>query len=149
MRMKGFLLVGLIILFAVAIVIPLYYFTSSKSKVTTNRIFLSRSTQDGIRPVVTFMLSAQKIYGYTGNDISESKEYDLDEIRSLLEEKKKQVSKDSVFVLIIPYEDATYQTTADVLHEMTVNEIRNYSMREPSGDELAFLKNLTTTNDRY
>ena len=62
------------------------------------------------------------------------------EIRNSIKEALNKYSIDSLYVIIKPSEKASYKSTIDILDEMTINNIKHFSMEDLTKNEQDFLK---------
>jgi len=92
---------------------------------------------------VTLLINKQSVYAYPGNDISKGKKYSWNgvSLRLYLLQMKQALGR-KLFVAIKSSPDATYKNTVDILDEMTINDIKLYSLLEMSKEEENFINQL-------
>ena len=95
--------------------------------------------------ITIIVFKNDRLYCYTGNDLNHGKEFSFkteNSIREFLLQRKKEVNADDFAVVIKAASNASYKTTVDVLDEMKINNIKNYSMLEVSAAEERFINEL-------
>ena len=95
--------------------------------------------------ITIIIFKNDRLYCYTGNDLNNGKEFSFEtgnSIRQFLLQRKKEVNVDDFAVVIKAASNASYKTTVDVLDEMKINNIKNYSMLELSVAEERFINEL-------
>ena len=62
------------------------------------------------------------------------------DLRKIILDKKKTTPADDLYIIIKPDKDATYKNAVDVLDEMTINDIKRYSMVDPTPEEYKLIQ---------
>jgi hypothetical protein len=86
------------------------------------------------------LLKDEKIIGYYGDLIKESRSASVNETGKLIADGFKMFSKDSLVVLIKPTKEASYESTVYVLDHVAKNRVEKYSMTDLNKQEKEFLK---------
>lgn len=150
MRKKTLLIVVVIFIF-IAMPVAFFFLTTKMATPATMTLVAPKTEGRGKNlsklenTITLWLLSGDKIYAYTGNDSAGGKKYEYKEIRAYLIQQKKQ-NGDSISVVIKKSEFATYKNTVDILDEMTINNIKNFSLFELSKDEEKLVENLNQRN---
>lgn len=87
--------------------------------------------------IQAIILSSDKIYCYPGENLDSGHVYSLlntNSFRKFLQTQKKQFG-DSLLVILKPAINAGYNSTVDVLDEMSINEIQKYVLLELTSEE--------------
>jgi biopolymer transport protein ExbD len=94
--------------------------------------------------ITILIYDENKIYSYKGADISVGAKYSYSGTNSIREylKKKKNEEKDNLIVIIKPLNSSTYKGVVGILDEMSVNDIKKYSLIDPSDDDEQFIKQL-------
>ena len=144
-----------LMLIAIAILaiacIGFYMFTATRSSPTHMTLYMPKdSEKDSIdryselkTKLTLILLKDNRVFGYYGDFINGGKSVLISETDKLIEDGWKMFSKDSLVVVIKPSETASYKETVDMLDQMSLNDIKKYSMTDLSKEEKEFInKNL-------
>jgi hypothetical protein len=88
-----------------------------------------------INTKLTLILTKELIYAYKANNVNDGVEYPYDKVHGLIEEESKKYSSNELVVIIKPTKEALYKNIVDVLDEMTINDIKKYSLQEMTREE--------------
>src|SRR5665213_1867064 len=125
------------------LLITFFIFTTTLAEPTSMNLAMPKDTKDpNLENKVkesgslTLMLGkGNVIYYYFGNDPTKMQTTGYKDVRKVILDKKKNTPADDLYIIIKPDKDATYKNAVDVLDEMTINDIRRYSMVDPTPDE--------------
>jgi hypothetical protein len=91
-------------------------------------------------------------YGYFGNDITGGSNFEIQKAQNIILEGIKKFTIDSLVILIKPAKEAPYNSTIEILDQMTANRVEKYLMTDPDKKEKEFLKidesNCCSTSER-
>jgi hypothetical protein len=93
---------------------------------------------------LTLILYDKGVYAYRGNRITEGKRFlAIDSmLRKYILEVKRAVPEVKFTVVIKPEKTATYRNTVDALDEMTINDIKRYSLEDMSESDQQIIDRL-------
>ena len=139
---KLILLIAAVALIGVA---GFFVFTSTMSSPTTMKIERFKDKGDANQEITTstltlVLLDKDIVYSYYGKEFKNGKRTSLANVRDVIKEGVNKFSTDSLRIVIKPTLKATYKNTIDILDEMTINGIKNYSMNDPSKEEESLAK---------
>jgi hypothetical protein len=108
------------------------------------KLFLPKEESEHIdvssgKGLVVLILNEDEAYAYNGANMKKGSKYTYKELGLYLATKK---SRSDFFVVIKPGEKSSYKSTVDMLDLMTVEEVRNYKMEDPTKEEQAFINEL-------
>ena len=85
-----------------------------------------------------------KLYSYKGSNITAGSKYSLGKENSIRDylQKMKAYEKDDLVVIVKPLNSSSYKGVVDILDEMSINDIKKYSLVDPSKDDEQFIKQL-------
>lgn len=85
-----------------------------------------------------------KLYSYKGSNITAGSKYSFGKENSIRDylQKIKADEKDDLVVIIKPLTSSSYKSVVDILDEMSINDIKKYSLVDPSKDDEQFIKQL-------
>src|SRR5688572_13026009 len=140
-----------LILLTVAILaiasIGFFIFTTTLSSPTALNLYMPKDSTDSIdeyssarTKLTLILLKDDKIFGYYGDSIKEGRSVPRSDAGKLITEGFEMFSKDSLVVIIKPAKEASYKATVDMLDQMTINNIKKYSMTDLTKQEKEFLK---------
>ena len=123
-----------------------FVFTIGTSKPTKMQLFEPKENQDTAQQykssdpaALTLILDKNDIiYYYEGElavDGSNMKSSSFSDIRKIIVEKSQSTDSSKFVVLIKPSEKASYKNTVDILDEMTIDNVKRYSMIDLSPRE--------------
>ena len=131
--------------------IGFFIFTTSSAKPTSLKLFEPKETDNAelksnTNPAnnLTILLGKNDaVYYYEGelaSDGSNLKSCDLKAIRNVIVNKKATTNENELLVIIKPANEATYKNTVDILDEMTINNVKRYSMVDISSTEAELIQ---------
>jgi biopolymer transport protein ExbD len=91
--------------------------------------------------IIILMYNGNNIYAYSGTNISNGKKYNYNSINSLLKKRKNSLG-DHFIVFIKTDANVQYKSTVDMLDQMTINDIKKYSLTELNDNEKSFIKQI-------
>lgn len=148
--MKRPVIIGLLIAMGVIIAITWFFKrTVTQSKPTAMKLFLPKedtvavdSTSSSVINLLLF--NDNEIYAYRGTEYSKGAIFKTTDksFRDYLIQVKKEVNDSSFAVIIKPLTSATYKNTVNVLDEMTINDIRRYSMVDANEHDQKIIESL-------
>jgi hypothetical protein len=100
----------------------------------------SKDYRDVSTKLTLIILENEKLFAYEGTDANTGKFYAFGEIRQLIRQVKGKYSKKEFVVIIKPVKNAGYKVTVDILDEMVINQIGNYSISEILPEEKKMLR---------
>jgi biopolymer transport protein ExbD len=62
------------------------------------------------------------------------------DLRKIILDKRKTTPADDLYIIIKPDKDATYKNAVDVLDEMYIDDIKRYSMVDPTPEEYKLIQ---------
>ena len=85
-----------------------------------------------------------KLYCYKGSNITAGLKFSLGKVNSIRDylQKMEADKKDDLVVIIKPLSSSSYKGVVDILDEMSINDIKRYSLVDPLKDEEQFVKQL-------
>ena len=89
---------------------------------------------------LTLILQGDDIYAFEGSELAKGRLIQKQNIRTTIQAAKRKYASSRFVVIIKPSAKATYQNTVDLLDEMTINKIEQYSLEELSSEEKQLLK---------
>ncbi len=130
------------------LLITFFIFTTTLAEPTSMNLAMPKDTKDPnlLNKVkesgsLTLMLGkANVIYYYFANDPTKMQTTGYKDVRKVILDKKKNTPADDLYIIIKPDKDATYKNAVDVLDEMTINDIKRYSMVDPTADEYKLIQ---------
>ncbi len=130
------------------LLITFFIFTTTLAEPTSMNLAMPKDTKDpNLENKVkesgslTLMLGkGNVIYYYFGNDPTKMQTTGYKDVRKVILDKKKSTPADDLYIIIKPDKDATYKNAVDVLDEMTINDIKRYSMIDPTPDEYRLIQ---------
>lgn len=134
------------------LLITFFIFTTTLAEPTSMNLAMPKDTKDpNLENKVkesgslTLMLGkGNVIYYYYGSDPTKMQTTGYKDVRKLILDKKKSTPVDDLYIIIKPDKDATYKNAVDVLDEMTINDIKRYSMIDPTPDEYKLIQQTET-----
>jgi biopolymer transport protein ExbD len=107
------------------------------------KLFLPREKSDVVVPsdktLIVLIINEHEAYAYNGTNMKNGSKCGYEELGSYLATKK---SRSDFLVVIKPGEKSTYKSTVDILDLMTVHEVKNYKMEEPTKEEQTLINEL-------
>lgn len=130
------------------LLITFFIFTTTLAEPTSMNLAMPKDTKDPnlLNKVkesgsLTLMLGKSNvIYYYFGNDPTKMQTTGYKDVRKIILDKKKNTPADDLYIIIKPDKDATYKNAVDVLDEMTINDVKRYSMIDPTPDEYKLIQ---------
>jgi biopolymer transport protein ExbD len=130
------------------LLITFFIFTTTLAEPTSMNLAMPKDTKDpNLENKVkesgslTLMLGkGNVIYYYFGNDPTKMQTTGYKDVRKVILDKKKSTPADDLYIIIKPDKDATYKDAVDVLDEMTINDIKRYSMVDPTPEEYKLIQ---------
>ncbi|MEO7120091.1 MAG: biopolymer transporter ExbD [Ginsengibacter sp.] len=130
------------------LLITFFIFTTTLAEPTSMNLAMPKDTKDPnlLNKVkesgsLTLMLGkGNVIYYYFANDPTKMQTTGYKDVRKIILDKKKNTPADDLYIIIKPDKDATYKNAVDVLDEMTINDIKRYSMVDPTADEYKLIQ---------
>jgi biopolymer transport protein ExbD len=118
------------------LLITFFIFTTTMSKPTAMKMFLPDETGSPTptksSQALTLLLGRNDmVYYYEGESPEDpSKIYiaNFKKIREIIIDKKHSLKSDKMVVLIKPQKESTYKNTVDALDEMTINDVKHFSV---------------------
>jgi biopolymer transport protein ExbD len=117
------------------LLITFFIFTMAMSKPMGLKIFLPKSVPDSERTTIpesgalTILLGRDRqVYYYEGRDPQFMQRVNENEIRQVIQDKKKKSDPEKFRVLIKPGKESDFHTLVHLLDEMTINEVKKYAM---------------------
>lgn len=94
------------------------------------------------------LLGNDSVYCYQDSNYKKGAFYSLGGTNSFRKEllRFKKMKANKFTVIIKPTESATYKSRVDILDEMTINNIKNYSLVSVADEELSFIKTKNSNN---
>jgi biopolymer transport protein ExbD len=104
----------------------------------------NRRVRNNSDSILTLLLTANKVYYYTGNSGTgkEVNTISYKAVRNMVGKHKKMYG-DKIVVVIKPHQNCSYKNTVDILDEMTINDIKKYSLVDLSTADMKFLGDIT------
>jgi biopolymer transport protein ExbD len=143
------IIVIVVILLGAAITVSSFIFTSTMSEPTSMQFITPKNTDTAsanyLKPesvLTIILLKDGKVFYYSGNEITKGKTVAFPALREVIVTKKNNTSLKDFIVFIKPSEGATYKNTVDVLDEMTINDIKKYSIVEITPNEINYINSL-------
>ncbi|HEY5406321.1 MAG TPA: biopolymer transporter ExbD [Ginsengibacter sp.] len=130
------------------LLITFFIFTTTLAEPTAMNLNMPKDTKDpNLENKVkesgslTLMLGKSNvIYYYYGSDPTKMQTTGYKDLRKIILDKRKSTPADDLYIIIKPDKDATYKNAVDVLDEMTINDIKRYSMVDPTPDEYKLIQ---------
>ncbi len=91
--------------------------------------------------ITILMYKGNNIYAYSGTNISNGEKYNSNSISTLLKKRKNSLG-DHFIVFIKTDSNVQYKSTVDMLDQMTINDIKKYSLTELNDNEKSFIKQI-------
>jgi biopolymer transport protein ExbD len=108
--------------------------------------------QNTDKKLTLVLLKNNMFYGYFGNDITGGSNFEIQKAQNIILEGIKKFTIDSLVILIKPAKEAPYNSTIEILDQMTANRVEKYLMTDPDKKEKEFLKidesNCCSTSER-
>lgn len=131
------------------LLITFFMFTTTMSSPTAMDLFMPKDTenkneQTKVKESGVFSIligDEDKVYFYEGQ-LKQVEDLKLSNFKSIRADllKKKQTTDTTDFVVIIkPAKTASYKAVVDVLDEMTINEIKRYTLVDITQEELEYI----------
>ena len=95
--------------------------------------------------LILWLLSNDKVYAFNGGEFAEGKKFDAKDLRKILVDQKKQYG-DRLAVSIKTTKHNSYQNAITVLDEMSINNIKEYTIRPATQKEETLLETLNPKN---
>ena len=129
------------------LLITFFIFTTTMSRPTAMKVYLPDDKGDETEVkesgTITLLLGENNIiYYYEGqftSDVSKLHSSTFVGIRDVIINKKKSVKPEDFVMIIKPQKESVYKNTVDALDEMTINEVKHYSLGEVSEAEEALM----------
>jgi len=147
MRKKTILLL-IVILTLIVAPVAFFYFTTRMAAPEPLTIVASETETVNVnskRQIILWLLAGDQVYTYEDDDHKSGRKLNYNELRSFLINKKQQF-KDELSVVIKKSERASYKNTVDALDEMTINNVKDYTLTELSKEEEKLVGNLNQHN---
>lgn len=115
------------------LLITFFIFTTTMSKATVVKLSVPKDSEQFL-PIkksgaLTILLKRNdQIRYFFGSDSTNSMITNYHDLRQVILAKKKATTTDDLFIIIRPEGDASYENTMNVLNEMTINDIRRYTI---------------------
>lgn len=130
------------------LLITFFIFTTTLAEPTAMNLNMPKDTDkpDEVNKVkesgsLTLMLGKSNvIYYYYGSDPTKMQTSGYKDLRKIILDKRKTTPVDDLYIIIKPDKDATYKNAVDVLDEMTINDIKRYSMIDPTPEEYKLIQ---------
>ena len=145
---KKFILIILLIGVVIIISITFFIFTTTMSQPTAMKLLLPKSDPTAVdstsKTAISLLLfNDDDVYAYQGTEYSKGAIYKTTgSLREYLIQIKKEANDRSFAVIIKPLTSATYKNTVNVLDEMTINNIRRYSMIDANEQDQKIIESL-------
>jgi biopolymer transport protein ExbD len=121
------------------LLITFFIFTTTMSTPSTMDLFMPKDTKQDEElnkakesGALTIMMGKDNhLYYYEGKlapDASNFTSSNFKEIRDVIIKKKKNTPIEDLVVVLKPNEEATYKNTVDMLDEMTINQVKRFSL---------------------
>lgn len=96
------------------------------------------------KEITILIYDENKLYSYKGTNISLGAKYSYDNPNSIREylKKMKDQQKDELVVIIKPLNSSNYKGVINIMDEMSINDIKKYSLVDPSDTDEQFIKQL-------
>ena len=95
----------------------------------------------GKNDITILLYNEDGIYAYSGTNLNSGNKYNYNSIRNLLKERKTKMG--NRFGVFIKEGDAgNYKNTTNMLDQMAINDIKNYTLAETTESEKNFIKQL-------
>jgi biopolymer transport protein ExbD len=130
------------------LLITFFIFTTTMAQPTAMNLNMPKDTDkpDELNKVkesgaLTIMMGkGDVVYYYFGSDPTKLQTTGYKDIRKIILDKKKTTPVDDFYITIKPDKDATYKNAVDILDEMAINDIKRYSMVDPTDDEYKLIQ---------
>ncbi len=130
------------------LLITFFIFTTTMAQPTAMNLNMPKDTDkpDELNKVkesgaLTIMMGkCDVVYYYFGSDPTKLQTSGYKDIRKIILDKKKITPVDDFYITIKPDKDATYKNAVDILDEMAINDIKRYSMIDPTDDEYKLIQ---------
>jgi biopolymer transport protein ExbD len=130
------------------LLITFFIFTTTMAQPTAMNLNMPKDTDkpDELNKVkesgaLTIMMGkGDVVYYYFGSDPQKMQTTGYKDIRKIILDKKKTTPVDDFYITIKPDKDATYKNAVDILDEMAINDIKRYSMIDPTADEYKLIQ---------
>ena len=130
------------------LLITFFIFTTTMAQPTAMNLNMPKDTDkpDELNKVkesgaLTIMMGkGDVVYYYFGSDPTKLQTTGYKDIRKIILDKKKTTPVDDFYITIKPDKDATYKNAVDILDEMSINDIKRYSMVDPTEDEYKLIQ---------
>ncbi len=130
------------------LLITFFIFTTTLAEPTAMNLNMPKDTKDpNLENKVkesgslTLMLGKSNvIYYYYGSDPTKMQTSGYKDLRKIILDKRKTTPADDLYIIIKPDKDATYKNAVDVLDEMTINDIKRYSMIDTTPEEYKLIQ---------
>jgi len=130
------------------LLITFFIFTTTLAEPTAMNLNMPKDTDkpDEVNKVkesgsLTLMLGKSNvIYYYYGSDPTKMQTTGYKDLRKIILDKRKTTPIDDLYIIIKPDKDATYKNAVDVLDEMTIEDIKKYSMVDPTAEEYKLIQ---------
>lgn len=122
----------------------LFYLTTMTSEPAEQNVYAPTTTPTiilGKNDITILLYNENNIYAYSGTNINSGKKYNYNSISSFLKEKK-IATGNQLSVIIKPGAGGTYKNTVDMLDQMAINDIKNYTLTDQREIEKNFIKQL-------
>ncbi len=121
------------------LLITFFIFTTTMSQPTAMKLFLPKDTDNPEEQnkakesgALTLLIGAKDaVYYYEGQldaQASNFKTSTMNQIRSVIIDKKRSTPETDLVIIIKPSDEATYKEVVDMLDEMTINDIKRYAL---------------------
>src|SRR5687767_4384525 len=129
------------------LLITFFIFTTTMASPTAMSLAMPKDTPDDKDDVkvkesgslTLVMGKSDVVYYYFGSDPSKLQTTNYKDLRKVILDKKRSTPVDDFFVVIMPNKDASYRNVVDVLDEMTINDVKRYSMVDATQMEYDFV----------
>ncbi len=136
----------LIFVGSVLLMTGFFVFTISASKPTKLELFSPKETQEvekqyasNGKAALTVILATNNVIHYYEGELMENgsnlKSSNYTDIRKIIVDKKQSTDSSKFVIIIKPAEGASYRNTVDILDEMTINDVKRYTMVDISPKE--------------
>jgi biopolymer transport protein ExbD len=129
------------------LLITFFIVTTQLEKPHAMRLFLPKDVPDNQRQhqpegaVITLMPGANnQIYYYEGIDPSKLKTANFNSIRDIILDKKRRSDPTWFQVILKPTKDASYKNVVDILDEMTIDQVKHYTLVDITPNEYSFIR---------
>ena len=122
----------------------IFFYLTSMAEPVPQEVFAPESTPTAIpgkNDITILLYNENNIYAYSGTNIYSGNKYNYNSIRNFLKEKKTKMGN-RFGVFIKEGGPGNYKNTVNMLDQMAINDIKNYSMAVPTESEKNFIKQL-------